>query len=124
MSVVSANNNALSAISALPSAVAGGGLNLIKTQTISSDTATVSFINGTSDVVFDSTYKEYVFKYINCHPASDDQKLVFQATTNGSDFNTTVTNTYFFAQHTEADNSNPFAYGADDDQAQGHHFKD
>ena len=123
MSVVSANNNALSAISALPTAVAGGGLNLIKTQTISSDTATVSFIHGTSDVVFDSTYKEYVFKYINCHPASDDQKLVFQATTNGSDFNTTVTNTYFYAQHVEADNSNPFAYGADDDQAQGTAFQ-
>ena len=123
MSVVSANNNALSEISALPSAVAGGGLNLIKTQTISSDTATVSFINGTSDVVFDSTYKEYVFKYINCHPASDDQKLVFQATTDGSNFNTTVTNTYFLAQHTEADSSTSFTYSASDDQAQGTAFQ-
>jgi hypothetical protein len=108
---------------ALDSGVAKGAMTLIKTITISSDTATVSFIHGTSDVVFDSTYKEYVFKYINCHPASDDQKLVFQATTNGSNFNTTVTNTYFLAQHTEADNSNPFTYSTGDDQAQGTAFQ-
>ena len=108
---------------ALDSGVAKGAMTLIKTITISSDTATVSFIHGTSDVVFDSTYKEYEFKYINCHPASDDQKLVFQATTNGSNFNTTVTNTYFLAQHTEADNSNPFTYSTGDDQAQGTAFQ-
>ena len=108
---------------ALDSGVAKGAMTLIKTITISSNTATVSFIHGTSDVVFDSTYKEYVFKYINCHPASDDQKLVFQATTNGSNFNTTVTNTYFLAQHTEADNSNPFTYSTGDDQAQGTAFQ-
>ena len=108
---------------ALDSGVAKGAMTLIKTITISSDTATVSFIHGTSNVVFDSTYKEYVFKYTNCHPASDDQKLVFQATTDGSNFNTAVTNTYFLAQHTEADNSNPFTYSGDDDQAQGTAFQ-
>ena len=36
MSVVSANNNALSAITALPDSISGGALNLISTQTASS----------------------------------------------------------------------------------------
>ena len=69
MSVVSANNNALSAISALPSAVSGGALNLISTQTASSS-ATLDFTSG-----IDSTYKEYVFKIINVHPATANQRL-------------------------------------------------
>ena len=51
------NNNSLSAITALPASISGGGLNLISTQTISSSTASVSFTSG-----IDSTYKEYIFK--------------------------------------------------------------
>ena len=40
------------------------GLNLIKTVT-ASGASSVEFINGTSDVVFDSTYKQYILKAIN-----------------------------------------------------------
>ena len=40
--------------------VASGSMTLIKTLTASSS-ATLSFVHGASDVVFDGTYKEYVF---------------------------------------------------------------
>ena len=39
---------------------AGGSMKFIKKLTASSD-STLSFVNGASDVVLDSTYKEYVF---------------------------------------------------------------
>ena len=45
MSVNFANNNSLSAITALPTAVSGGSLNLISTETASSNSA-VSFTSG------------------------------------------------------------------------------
>ena len=38
-----------------------GAMTLIKTLTASSS-ANLSFVHGTSSVVLDSTYKEYVFK--------------------------------------------------------------
>ena len=39
-----------------------GALVHIKTQTISSAVSSVSFVNGSSDVVFDSTYKYYIVR--------------------------------------------------------------
>ena len=48
-------NNSLSAVTALPASISGGGLNLISTQTASSS-STISFTSG-----IDSTYKEYIF---------------------------------------------------------------
>jgi hypothetical protein len=62
MALVFANNNSLSAITALPSDVSGGAMNLLETQTASSS-STISF---TSNI--DSTYKEYIFKFYNIHP--------------------------------------------------------
>jgi hypothetical protein len=111
------NNNSLSAITALPASISGGGLNLISTQTASSS-ATISFTSG-----IDSTYKEYIFKFINLHPATDNSKLFFKATTNGTDFNTTLTSTYFIADHDEDDSTTAFTYLASDDQAQGTSFQ-
>ena len=122
MSIVKLNNNGVKNATEFGSITGLGQLIFIKKVTASSS-ATVSFVDGTSDVVLDNTYKEYLFTYNNIHPATDDVKLVFQATTNGSDFNTTVTNTYFLAQHTEDDSSTSFTYSASDDQAQGTAFQ-
>ena len=47
-----------------------GSTTLIKTLTASSS-ATLSFVDGTSDVVLDSTYKEYLFIFNNIHPATN-----------------------------------------------------
>ena len=118
MSVVSANNNALSAISALPSAVAGGGLNLISTQTASSS-ATLSFTSG-----IDSTYKEYVFKFINIHPATDEAHFTVGFRDGGTDYDATKTTTHFRAQHTEDDGTTELSYKAGLDLAQSTAFLD
>ena len=53
-----------------------GSLVPIKTLTASSDD-TLSFVNGSSDVVFDSTYKEYLFIFNDIHPETDEAHLVF-----------------------------------------------
>ena len=95
----------------------GGSLVLISTQTASSS-ASLSFTSG-----IDSTYKEYIFKFINLHPATDNSKLFFQVTTNGTDFNTTLTSTYFIADLDEDGSTNAFQYLASDDQAQGTSFQ-
>ena len=44
------------------------GKTLIKSTTISADTAAVEFIDGTSDVVLDDTYLVYEFHFYNIHP--------------------------------------------------------
>jgi hypothetical protein len=111
------NNNSLSAITALPASISGGGLNLISTQTASSSSS-LSFTSG-----IDSTYKEYIFKFINLHPATDNSKLFFQVTTNGTDFNTTLTSTYFIADHDEDGSTTALTYLTSDDQAQGTSFQ-
>ena len=95
MSVVSANNNALSAISALPSAVSGGALNLISTQTASSS-ATLDFTSG-----IDSTYKEYVFKFINIHPATDEAHFTVGFRDGGTAYDATKTTSRDLAQSTD-----------------------
>mgnify|MGYP003648262397 FL=1 len=118
MSVVSANNNALSAISALPSAVSGGALNLISTQTASSS-ATLDFTSG-----IDSTYKEYIFKFYNMHPATNNVKWTFQSDTGtNTSYGQTITSTDFISQHSEDDSATELGYASANDQAQGTAFQ-
>ena len=63
--------------------------------------------------------QEYVFKIISSHPSANPGIISFQATTDGTNYNTTVTSTYFRAFHDEGDTSTGFAYAAGFDQAQG-----
>ena len=95
---------------------------LIKTLTASSS-STLSFVHGASSVVFDSTYPIYRFEFINIHPQTDQKKFMFQGTTDGSNFNTTMTNTWFQAYHDEADSDTTLSYIAGEDQAQGTAFQ-
>ena len=46
----------------------------IKKLTASSS-ATLSFVNGSSDVVLDSTYKEYLFTFKDIHPSASIQMV-------------------------------------------------
>jgi hypothetical protein len=118
MSVVSANNNALSAISALPSSVSGGSMNLISTQTASSS-ATLDFTSG-----IDSTYKEYIFKFYNMHPATNNVKWSFQSDTGtNTSYGQTITSTDFISQHSEDDSATELGYASANDQAQGTAFQ-
>ena len=117
MAIKVANNNSLSAITALPSAVSGGAMTLLETQTASSS-ATISFTSG-----IDSTYKEYLFTFNNMHPATDMVDFQFQVNASGgSGFNETITSSYFRAYHTEADGTG-FGYYTSGDLAQGTGFQ-
>ena len=101
MSLKFANNNSLSAITALPAAVSGGALNLISTQTASSSSA-ISFTTG-----LDSTYKEYVFKFINIHGSADNTHFYMNFSTNGgSSYGVATTTSLYRNQHKE-DGSDP-----------------
>ena len=96
----------------------GGSLVLLATETASSS-ATISFTSG-----IDSTYKEYVFKFYDVHPATDEQSLSFQADTGtNTNYNQTITSTVFFAQHAEDDTSTTLTYSTGRDQAQGTAFQ-
>ena len=76
----------------------GGALNLISTQT-ASGSASISFTSG-----IDSTYKEYVFKFININPATNATTFGFQVNASGeTGYNETITSTYFRAYHQEDD---------------------
>ena len=112
------NNNSLSAITSIPAAISGGSLNLISTQTASSSSS-LSFTSG-----IDSTYKEYIFKYINCHPSVNIPHWTFQGSTNaGSSFGVTITSTNFNAYHAENDSEAVIEYVAPGDLAQSTNYQ-
>ena len=116
MSINVCNDRSMASITSLPSGVSGSSLVLISEQTASSS-STISFTSG-----IDSTYKEYIFKFINIHPSATES-FRFQASTDGgSNYNTAVTNTYFHAQHDESSTSPTLTYDTGNDQAQGTGF--
>ena len=118
MSIKYANNNSLSAITTQPSGLSSSAMTLLATETASSS-ATISFTSG-----IDDTYDEYVFKFINIEPATDGANFSFQVETGtNSDYNQTITSTYFRAYHHEADNGTALEYVADRDLAQSTNFQ-
>ena len=120
MSIVTYNNRSIRNISAIPGAAKS--LTHIKTLTASSS-ATLSFVNGSSDVVLDSTYPIYKFVYTNMHPSGDGEGLKFQASTNtGSSYGVSCTNTAFRSQHNEADSTAALDYDTGNDLANGTGF--
>jgi hypothetical protein len=90
---------------------------LIKTLTASSS-STLSFVNGSSDVVLDNTYPVYVFKFINIHPSDDNKEFQVNFRDGGSAYDATKTSTFFRAYHDEADSATSLAYSAGNDLAQ------
>ena len=118
MALVKYNNNSLSAVTST-AGMPSGAMVLIKEQTASSS-ATISFVHGTSDVVLDSTYPIYLFKFINIHPATDNVQFMHNGSTDaGSNYNLTKTNTVFEAEHDEADSGATLNYITGHDIAQG-----
>jgi len=113
MAIKVANNQSLTAITALPSAVSGGAMTLLSTQTASSS-ATISFA---SDI--DDTYDEYVFKFIDVHPATDNVKFQVNFRDGGSSYDATKTTTFFQTYHSEDDAYTALSYNTGLDLAQG-----
>jgi len=121
MSIVTLNDRAVRSVTAFGS-LNTGSMVFIKKLTASSS-ANLSFVNGSSDVVLDSTYKEYLFKIINCHPATDEVDFSFQGSTNtGSSYGVTMTSTGFSAYHNEGGSAQGLGYEGQLDQANGTGF--
>ena len=115
MSIVTYNNRSITNISAIPGATKS--LTHIKTLTASDD-ANLTFTHGSSDVVLDSTYPIYVFKYINMHPAADSKTLKFNLSTDSFSSEATKTTTFFRAYHDEAGSATTLSYDTGEDVAQ------
>ena len=117
MALVKYNNNSLSSVTSV-AGLANGAMTLIKSQTASSS-STISFVNGTSDVVLSSTYPIYLFKFINCHPSSDNVGFKFNMSADtGSNYNVTKTSSVFADYHYESGSSTALAYASAVDLAQ------
>ena len=96
----------------------GDSLTLISSQSASSS-ASLSFTSG-----IDSTYKEYIFKFYEINAASNVVDFSFQCSTDGgSNYNMTMTTTFFRAWHYANDTDSGLAYQDARDQAQGTAFQ-
>jgi hypothetical protein len=122
MSIVTLNDRAVRSVTTFGS-VNAGSMVFIKKLTASSS-ATLSFVDGSSDVVLDNTYKEYVFTFKDIHPATDQVYLQFQGNAaGGSGYNETITSSSFRSQHSEDGSAGEVGYKTDGDQAQGTGFQ-
>ena len=108
---------------ALEATLSGGAMTFIKKLTASSS-STLSFVDGSSDVVLDNTYKEYMFIFNNIHPATNGANLTFQGNSaGGSGYNETITSTNFNPFHLEDGSEALLRYMTAQDQAQGTSFQ-
>ena len=88
--------------------------------TNSADTDSTDLTSITFDSGIDSTYKLYIFKFIDINPATNNASLSFQVNASGqSGYNEVMTTSTFIARHTEDDGTTALVYDAGPDQAQG-----
>jgi len=113
MAVLFANNNSLSAITSLPASISGGGMTLLSTTTASSS-STLDITSG-----IDSTYKEYIFKFIDIHGSAQGSNYFQVNFRDGSTaFDATKTTSLFRTYQFEDDSTAALAYEAEHDLAQ------
>jgi hypothetical protein len=100
MALIKLSNNGVKNITSVGS-IGTGDLVFISKQTASSS-ASISFTSG-----IDSTYKEYIFYFVNIHPSGETTTFEFNLSTDsGSNYNVTKTSTFFEAISPE-DGSTP-----------------
>jgi|688.fasta_scaffold735769_2 hypothetical protein len=111
-------NTTVEDVTSFDNAVVSATLVLLSTQTASAS-ANISFTTG-----LNSTYDEYIFKFINIHPATDNVQLTFNMSTDsGSNYNVTKTTTYFRAYHGEDGSEGVIDYATAHDLAQSTSFQ-
>ena len=122
MGLIKLNDRGVRSATAFGS-VSGGSFTFIKKLTSDGSDATLSFVDGTSDVVLDDTYKEYLFIINDIHAETDTQYFTFQGSIDtGSNYNVATTSTMFTAAHDEGDTETSLAYETGVDLAQGTGF--
>jgi hypothetical protein len=118
MSIVKLNNRSVKDITAFGSITSLGSLTHIATQTASSS-ASISFTSG-----IDSTYKEYIFYFVNIHPQTDDKNFHFNMSIDGgSNYNVTKTTTFYEGYHKEDGSDSGLQYNTYVDLAQSTDFQ-
>ena len=106
------NDASVASVTALAQVSAGDGITLISSQTASSS-ASLSFTTG-----IDSTYRTYMFKFINMHPSTNAHFSFNLSTDSGSNYNVTKTSTVFGAYHNESGTDTLLSYDTGRDLAQ------
>ena len=117
MSIVKLNNRSVKDITAFGSITSLGSLAHISTQTASSS-ASLDFTSG-----IDSTYKEYIFYFVNMHPETNTAIFQVGFRDGGSNFDAIKTSTYFYATHKEDDSQALISYESSYDQSQSTSFQ-
>ena len=113
MSIVKLSNNGVKNATAFGSITGLGDLVFISRSTASSS-ASVSITSG-----IDSTYKEYIFVFNNIHPASGSHFSFQGDTGTNTNYNQTITSSFFQAEFSEAGSNEALGYQSSSDQAQG-----
>jgi len=98
----------------LEATLSGGSMRFIKKLTASSD-STLSFVDGSSDVVLDNTYKEYIFLFKDIHPSVDKAHFSFHGSTDsGSSYSLNHVSSAFRTYHNESGSASALQYHSDD----------
>jgi hypothetical protein len=105
-------SNAVTIADAGAFSVSLGAMTLIKTIDLTSAASTVSFVHGSSSVVFDSTYPVYKFEIMNAHPSDTGNQGGFQfnGRDGGSAYDSPKCTTSFRAFHFEDDSNAGLGY--------------
>ena len=116
MALVKLNNRGVKDITAVGS-IGTGDLTFISKQTASSS-ASISFTSG-----IDSTYKEYVFYFVNMHPATSNVQFQVGFRDGATDYDAVKTTTIFRAFHNESGSTTSLEYATASDLAQSTDFQ-
>ena len=117
MAIITANNQSMTAITSLPSGVSAKSMILLATETASSS-STVTFASN-----IDDTYKEYIIKFYDVHPATDNQPLTVGFRDGSTAYDATKTTTFFYAYQGESSGTSALAYVTGSDLAQATGFQ-
>ena len=82
-----------------------GAAPVLVSTTTASNTASVTY-------TLTSTYKEYIFECITINPVTDNVALQFQVSNDGTNYDKTITSTFFVAYTTETGSPTGLVYDA------------
>ena len=122
--LITVNDRGARAATTFGSVAAGGGNMVFIKKLTASSSGTLSFVDGASSVVLDSTYKEYLFTFNNIHPGTNNVNFTFNMSVDsGSNYNVTKTTAGFEVFHVEDDSDAGLQYLTDSDLAQATGFQ-
>ena len=80
-----------------------GSASTLVSTTTASNTASVTY-------TLTNTYNEYIFECISINPVTDNVALQFQVSSDGTNYDKTITSTYYVAYTTETGSPTGFVY--------------